>query len=203
MRNLEEHPGIKVGGKNVNNLRYADDTVWIAENEKELQALLDIIARESLNKGLELNGKKKEVMVICRKANPTYNTFVKGTKLRKRETFRYLSALITQDGRKIVGAEDKKATSNIFRPCNEKGGFGTFSHHWQTRQEKMHGKTNRKNAEQPEVLVGCWKSDGYDVGSSRLRHLERHDRQRHEAGHLMMMTQNNFEKKIIKKYYHS
>ena len=29
-----------------------------------------------------------------------------------------------------IGVEDKKATSNIFRPCNEKGGFGTFSHHW-------------------------------------------------------------------------
>ena len=47
-----------VSGKNVNNLRYADDTVLIAENEKDLQALLDIIERDSLNKGLELNGKK-------------------------------------------------------------------------------------------------------------------------------------------------
>ena len=58
MRNLEELPGIKVCGKNVNNLRYSDDTVLIAENEKDLQALLDITERESLNKGLELNGKK-------------------------------------------------------------------------------------------------------------------------------------------------
>ena len=49
-KNLEEHPGIKVGGKNVNNLRYADDTVLIAENEKYLRALLDIIERESLTK---------------------------------------------------------------------------------------------------------------------------------------------------------
>ena len=54
-----------------------------------------------------------------------------------------------------------------------------------TRQEKKQGKTKRKNAGQPEVLVGCWKSDGYDVGSSRPRRLERHDRQRHEAGHLI------------------
>ena len=30
----------------------------------------------------------------------------------------------------IIGAEYKKTTSNILRPCNEKGGFGTFSHHW-------------------------------------------------------------------------
>ena len=68
---MEEHPGIKGGGKNVNNLRYADDTALIAENEKEMQALLDITERENLNKGLELNGKKTEVVVISRKANAT------------------------------------------------------------------------------------------------------------------------------------
>ena len=56
-----------------------------------------------------------------------------------------------------------------------------------TRQEKKQGKKNRENAGQPEVLVGCRKSDGYDVASSRPRRLERHDHQRHEAGHLMMM----------------
>ena len=99
MRNLEKHPGIKVGGKNVNNLRYADDTVLIAENEKDLQVFLDIIERESLNKGLELNGKKTEVMVISQKANATCNIYAKGKKLRQRETFRYLGMLFTQDGR--------------------------------------------------------------------------------------------------------
>ena len=87
MKNLQDHPGIKVGGKNVNNLRYADDTVLIAENEKDLQALLHVIEKESLNKGLELNGKKTEVMVISRKAIATCNIYVKGTKMRQRETF--------------------------------------------------------------------------------------------------------------------
>ncbi|GFO50505.1 retrovirus-related pol polyprotein from type-1 retrotransposable element r2 [Plakobranchus ocellatus] len=37
MRNLENHPGIKVGGQNINNLRYVDDTVLIAENKEDLQ----------------------------------------------------------------------------------------------------------------------------------------------------------------------
>ncbi|GFN98469.1 retrovirus-related pol polyprotein line-1 [Plakobranchus ocellatus] len=64
MRNLEGHPGIKIGGSNINNLRYADDTVLIAENEKDLQQLLDIVKEESEKKGLELNRKKTEVMVV-------------------------------------------------------------------------------------------------------------------------------------------
>ncbi|GFO04754.1 retrovirus-related pol polyprotein from type-1 retrotransposable element r2 [Plakobranchus ocellatus] len=62
MRNLENHPGIKVGGKNINNLRYADDTVLIAENKEDLQKLLNIVEEESRKKGLELNSKKTEVM---------------------------------------------------------------------------------------------------------------------------------------------
>ncbi|GFO07610.1 endonuclease-reverse transcriptase [Plakobranchus ocellatus] len=67
MRNLENHPGIKVGGQNINNLRYADDTVLIAENKEDLQKLLNIVQEESRKKGSELNSKKTEVMVISRK----------------------------------------------------------------------------------------------------------------------------------------
>ncbi|GFN96228.1 endonuclease-reverse transcriptase [Plakobranchus ocellatus] len=62
MRNLENHPGIKVCGQNINNLRYADDTVLIAENKEDLQKLPNIVEEESRKKGLELNSKKTEVM---------------------------------------------------------------------------------------------------------------------------------------------
>ncbi|GFR88798.1 spatacsin [Elysia marginata] len=55
MQNLENCPGIKVGGYNVNNIRYADDTVFIAENKDDLQKLLNIVEEESRKKGLELN----------------------------------------------------------------------------------------------------------------------------------------------------
>ena len=57
--------------------------------------------------------------------------------------------------------------------------------HFLTTGKLDRKKTKRKNAGQPEVLAGCWKSDGYDVGSSKPRNLERHDRQRHEAKHFM------------------
>ncbi|GFS23512.1 hypothetical protein ElyMa_001642200 [Elysia marginata] len=62
MQNLENCPGIKVGGYNVNNTRYADDTVLIAENKDDLQKLLNIVEEESTKKGLKLNSKKTEVM---------------------------------------------------------------------------------------------------------------------------------------------
>ena len=49
-RALEGMPGIKVGGYNMNNIRYADDTVLIADNENELQEMLDTVVRESERK---------------------------------------------------------------------------------------------------------------------------------------------------------
>ena len=57
-----------MGGHNIDNLRYADDTVLISENEKDLQQLLNIVESKSKENGLGLNSKKTEVMVISRKA---------------------------------------------------------------------------------------------------------------------------------------
>ncbi|GFS18525.1 endonuclease-reverse transcriptase [Elysia marginata] len=100
MRHIEDYPGIKVGGHNINNLRYADDTVLIAENESDLQKLLDVVYSESQKKGLELNSKKTEVMVISRKANSLpVNVTVNKNKLTQRENFKYLGTLISSDGR--------------------------------------------------------------------------------------------------------
>ena len=62
MRNagLEEaQAGIKIAGRNSNNLRYADDTTLMAESEEELKSLLMKVKEESENVGLKLNFQKK------------------------------------------------------------------------------------------------------------------------------------------------
>ena len=58
-RNIDQGPGIKIGGHTINNLRYADDTVLLAENETELQQILDTVKTESERYGLFMNVKKK------------------------------------------------------------------------------------------------------------------------------------------------
>ena len=63
MRNtgLEEaQAGIKIAGRNINNLRYADDTTLMAESEEELKSLLMKVKVESENVGLKLNIQKKD-----------------------------------------------------------------------------------------------------------------------------------------------
>ena len=65
MRNagLEEaQAGIKIAGRNINNLRYADDTTLMAESEEELQRHLMKVKEESKNAGLRLNIQKTKIM---------------------------------------------------------------------------------------------------------------------------------------------
>ena len=58
----EAQAGIKIAGKNINNLRYADDTTLIAESEKELKSLLMKVKQESEKVGLKLNIQKTKIM---------------------------------------------------------------------------------------------------------------------------------------------
>ena len=65
MRNagLEEaQSGIKIARRNINNLRYADDTTLMAESEEELNSLLMKVKEESENVGLKLNSQKTKIM---------------------------------------------------------------------------------------------------------------------------------------------
>ena len=58
----EAQAGIKIAGRNINNLRYADDTTLVAESEEELKSLLRKVKEESEKFGLKLNIQKTKIM---------------------------------------------------------------------------------------------------------------------------------------------
>ena len=58
----EAQAGIKIAGRNINNLRYADDTTLMAESEEELKSLLMKVKEESEKVGLKLNIQKTKIM---------------------------------------------------------------------------------------------------------------------------------------------
>ena len=65
MRNAgldEAQAGVKIAGRNINNLRYSDDTILMAESQEELKSLLIKVKEESENVGLKLNIQKTKVM---------------------------------------------------------------------------------------------------------------------------------------------
>ena len=98
-RHISNVKGVTVGGRNINNLRYADDTVLLAENEKDLQELRTIIQNKSAEFGLNMNVKKTKVMVISSKDMVlTAQISLDGVILEQVKQFTYLGHLITDDG---------------------------------------------------------------------------------------------------------
>ena len=94
MRNagLEEaQAGIKIAGRNINNLRYADDTTLMAESEKELKSLLMKVKEESEKIGLNLNIQKMKIMA----SGPITSWEVDGETVSE---FIFLGSKITADG---------------------------------------------------------------------------------------------------------
>ena len=94
MRNagLEEAlAGIKIAGRNINNLRYADDTTLMAESEKELKSLLMKVKEESEKVGLKLNIQKTKIMA----SGPITSWKIDGKTVAD---FIFLGSIITVDG---------------------------------------------------------------------------------------------------------
>jgi len=91
---------IKINGSPINNIRYADDTVLIADNVLGLQQLLTSLQNESRKRGLTINKKKTKVMVLSKRPNtPRCDIFLDGEKLEQTDQFDYLGSLITSDCR--------------------------------------------------------------------------------------------------------
>lgn len=89
--------GIKINGQVVNNLRYADDTVIIADSQEALQRLIIKISTEGERLGLRINIDKTKVMMVSRTSNVNLNITVNGKKIQQVSKFRYLGSWLTED----------------------------------------------------------------------------------------------------------
>ena len=85
MRNAgldEEQAGIKIAGRNINNLRYADDTTLMAESKEELKSLLMKVKEEGKKVGLKLNIQKTKIMA----SGPITSWQIDGKTMETRQT---------------------------------------------------------------------------------------------------------------------
>ncbi|GFR58185.1 RNA-directed DNA polymerase from mobile element jockey-like [Elysia marginata] len=100
LRDLDNFQGIGLGGYNINNIRYADDTVLMAQSEQSLQKMLDIVVKESEIKGLSLDIAKTESMTISKKPQaPSCKIRSNGTQVKQVNQFKYLGYMLTSDGK--------------------------------------------------------------------------------------------------------
>ena len=90
----EAQAGIKIAGRNINNLRYADDTTLMAESEEELKTLLMKEKQESEKAGLKLNIQKTKIMA----SSPITSWQIVGETVETVTDFIFLGSKITADG---------------------------------------------------------------------------------------------------------
>ena len=90
----EAQAGIKIAGRNINNLRYADDTIFMAESEEELKSFLMKVKEESEKAGLKLNIQKRKIMV----SGPIISWQIDGETMEIVTDFTFLGSKITADG---------------------------------------------------------------------------------------------------------
>ena len=97
MRNTrldEAQAVIKIAGRNINNLRYADDAILMAESEEELKGLLMKVKEESEKVGLKLNIQKMKIMA----SGPITSWQINGETMETVRNFNFLGSKITADG---------------------------------------------------------------------------------------------------------
>ena len=97
MRNIgleEAQAGIKIAGRNINNLRYTDDTTLMAESEEELESFLMKVKEESEKVGLKLNIRKTKIMA----SGHITSWEIDGETVETMADFIFLGSKITADG---------------------------------------------------------------------------------------------------------
>ena len=90
----EAQAGIKIEGRNINNLRYADDTTLMAENREELKSLLIKVKEESEKASLKLNIQKTKIMA----SSPITSWQIDGETMETVRDFIFLGSKNTADG---------------------------------------------------------------------------------------------------------
>ena len=99
-RKTNHIPGVKINGHKSNNLRYADDTVLIAEDEASLQDLVTAVKDESEKCGLLMNIKKTKVILLTKDTKEKkVSIHIDHKEVEQVQSFTYLGQLITDDGK--------------------------------------------------------------------------------------------------------
>ena len=103
LRSIDHLEGVKIGSVNINNIRFADDTVLVAESEKNLQELLDAVQKQCEHFETHINVQKTEVMVFSKKKQPPkIKVSLNGEMLKQVNQFKYLGSIMKSNAKSTV-----------------------------------------------------------------------------------------------------
>ena len=149
MRNagLEEaQAGIKIAGRNINNLRYADDTTFMAESEEELKSLLMKVKEESEKVGLKLNIQKTKIMA----SGPITSWQIDGETMETVRDFILGGSKITVDGDcsheiKRCLLLGRKAMTNLHNVLKIRDSYVKFKNKINLKKKRANNNNNNNN----------------------------------------------------------
>ena len=99
-RNIHNLKALNIGGVNINNLQYADNTVLLAESETELQDTVDCVNEHGRAFGMKMNAKKTKTMLFTRQGdNKKISLKIDDVNIEQVKTFTYLGQLVTENGK--------------------------------------------------------------------------------------------------------
>ena len=98
-REVEDMRGVSIGGVNVNNLKYANDTSLMAESISNLQDLVTTVHEKRKPYGVEINISKTKAMVVSRKDPVPVSISIEGKQIQQVSSLEYLGYMVFEDGR--------------------------------------------------------------------------------------------------------
>jgi len=166
MKYIKDMPGVRCNGHVINNVRYEDDPALLSTNKKDLQNLLDVVVRESEKRGLNLNAKKTETMVITkRKDNPNCQLTVKGVLINQPNKVKYLGSIVTPDGKSIEDVKNRIGQAkSAFKDMNNIFTSNSMSIHLKKRLLQCYVE--------PILLYGCETWNMNEETKKRLESAE-------------------------------
>lgn len=115
----DKNVGIKVNGVYINNIRYADDSILIADNIEDLQQMIDELNRIGTNYGLKINSNKTKFMIVSRRKLPYSNArlIADGQTLERVAQYKYLGSWLHEDwdNDKEIKCRIETARNNFFK----------------------------------------------------------------------------------------
>ena len=153
--------GIRLGGRLINNLRYADDVVLIATSETELQELIDRVNEASERAGLSINISKTKVMVSASEKK-TITIQINGKRLEQVESFVYLGSTFQESGECKVDIRKRLAMG--------KSVMQSLSNIWKSREISMQTKVRLLKALVWSVTT--YRCEGWTLRKEDQRRIE-------------------------------
>ena len=165
MRHLDDVGGMIIGGYTLNNLRYADAVVLIAQSKEKLQEMLNIIDQHSVENGLSINLKKTESMLVSKyqkAVDSKVGIMLQGSPIKQVENFKYLGTWISNDGKCA-----KKIKARI---AMAKETFSKLTNIFHNHNIRLNTKLNVLNTYVYSILL--YGSECWTLSSDMTKRLE-------------------------------